>query len=98
VWGLLSDLWELLLRLLVGHGYRPGRVLWILVVLTLVVGATFRLPVARDLMRATDEGTVYTVSGRWGRRRPEPRPVTRVEGAPCGASMRRSTPSTRWSP
>jgi hypothetical protein len=66
-WGLLRDGWELLLRALVGHGYRPARVLWILVALTLLVGATFRLPAARATMRATDpQGTVYTVEGPLG--------------------------------
>ena len=78
LWGLLSDAWELVLRTLVGHGYRPGRVLWILVVLTLLVGGTFRLPGARAQMRATDaQGVVYTVDG------PLAPPPARAAG-PCG--------------
>ncbi len=78
-WGTLHDAWELLLRALVGHGYRPGRVLWILVALTLVVGGTFRLPAARAAMRATDpQGTVYSVDG------PLSPPPPGTPGGACG--------------
>jgi hypothetical protein len=39
-------------------------VLWILVTLTVLVGATFQLPAARAAMRATDgQGVVYSVDG-----------------------------------
>ncbi len=80
LWGVLHDAWELLLRVLVGHGYRPGRVLWILVALTLVVGVTFSVPAARAAMRATDgQGTVYTVAGPLG-----PPPAGTPPGDPCG--------------
>jgi hypothetical protein len=48
----------------VGYGYRPGRVLWLLVVLLALVSASLMLPEARATLRASDEtGEVYTTTG-----------------------------------
>jgi hypothetical protein len=48
----------------VGYGYRPGRVLWLLAVLLIVVTASLELPAARATMRATSPtGAVYTTRG-----------------------------------
>jgi hypothetical protein len=46
----------------VGYGYRPGRVLWLLVLLLTLLSVTFSIPAARAAMRASDDrGVVYTV-------------------------------------
>lgn len=51
-------------RATVGYGYRPGRVLWLIVALLIVVGASLQLPAARATLRASDAaGDVYTTSG-----------------------------------
>ncbi len=47
----------------VGYGYRPGRVLWLLVVLLALVTATLAVPAVQQTMRATDEGAVFTIDG-----------------------------------
>jgi hypothetical protein len=46
----------------VGYGYRPGRVLWLLVLLLSVLSITLSVPSVRAAMRASDDrGVVYTV-------------------------------------
>jgi len=47
----------------VGYGYRPGRVLWLLSALLVLVTATLAVPGVQDTMRASDEGAVFTVDG-----------------------------------
>jgi hypothetical protein len=48
----------------VGYGYRPGRVLWLLVLLLAMVSASLMLPGAQATLRASDEtGEVYTTTG-----------------------------------
>jgi hypothetical protein len=49
----------------VGYGFRPSRVLWLLIALLFAVAGSLHLPAARDAMRATDErGNVYAADGR----------------------------------
>jgi hypothetical protein len=48
----------------VGYGYRPGRVLWLLAALLIIVAASLEVPAARSTMRATSPtGAVYTTQG-----------------------------------
>lgn len=48
----------------IGYGYRPGRVLWALAVLLLLVVGSLELPVGQATMRATNgSGAVYSTSG-----------------------------------
>jgi hypothetical protein len=47
----------------VGYGFRPGRVLWLLVALLALVAATLALPGVQATMRASDQGVVFTVNG-----------------------------------
>jgi len=47
----------------VGYGYRPGRVLWLLVALLALVSVTLAVPTAQETMRASDEGVVFTTHG-----------------------------------
>jgi len=47
----------------VSYGYRPGRVLWLLAILVILVTGTLLLPSAQAAMRATTSGTVYTPQG-----------------------------------
>lgn len=82
----LRDAWNTLLRVLVGYGYRPARVLWILLILMILVAASLHLPSANAVMRAADpNGTVYTTHGPL--RRPDPTPAGSTGPArhnPCG--------------
>ena len=51
-------------RATVGYGYRPGRVLWLIAALLILVGASLQLPAARATLRASDAaGDVYTTAG-----------------------------------
>ena len=47
----------------VGYGYRPGRVLWLLVALLVLVSASLMVPGVQQTIRASDEGVVFTVDG-----------------------------------
>ena len=47
----------------VSYGYRPGRVLWLLAILVILVTGSLLLPGAQAAMRATSSGTVYTTRG-----------------------------------
>jgi hypothetical protein len=47
----------------VGYGYRPGRVLWLLVALLTLVTLTLAVPGVQRTMRASDEGVVFTIQG-----------------------------------
>ena len=58
----------------VGYGYRPGRVLWLLAILLILVTGSLLLPGAQAAMRATSAGTVYTTQGRSG---PQAQPARR---------------------
>ncbi len=50
--------------LTVGYGYRPGRVLWLLAVLLILVTRSLQTPGARAAMRATTAvGVVFTTQG-----------------------------------
>jgi hypothetical protein len=47
-----------------GYGYRPSRVLWLLALLLALVSATLYLPAAQATMRTSDErGDVYATTG-----------------------------------
>jgi hypothetical protein len=49
---------------LIGYGYRPVRVLWLIAALLVIVTATLQVPAARATMRATtSSGTVFTTAG-----------------------------------
>lgn len=65
----------------VGYGYRPGRVLWLLVALLTLVSITLAVPAVQQTMRASDEGVVFTIDG----------PVDRDNAAaaidPCGGGQ-----------
>ncbi|MBG0815697.1 hypothetical protein [Planomonospora sp. ID82291] len=61
----IRDARDLLYGLTVGYGYRPGRVLWLLGALLVLVGAMMLTPWAQETLRATDpRGNVYAVDGR----------------------------------
>jgi hypothetical protein len=48
----------------VRYGYRPGRVLWLLAALLILVIASLMIPAGRATMRTTDPyGDVYSASG-----------------------------------
>lgn len=47
----------------VSYGYRPGRVLWLLAFLVILVTGSLQLPGAQAAMRASSSGTVYTPQG-----------------------------------
>lgn len=62
----------------VGYGFRPGRVLLLLVALLAVVSLTLVAPGVQRTMRASDEGTVFTIDG----------PVDRSgHSDPCGGGQ-----------
>ena len=61
----------------VGYGYRPGRVLWLLVLLLVLVTASLEIPAANATLRTTDaRGNVYATTGR----------LITVDPVPAGAS------------
>ncbi|HEX6873393.1 MAG TPA: hypothetical protein VF163_20030 [Micromonosporaceae bacterium] len=47
----------------VGYGFRPGRVLWLLVLLMALVTASLMVPAAQSTLRASDEGEVFSTTG-----------------------------------
>lgn len=47
----------------VSYGYRPGRVLWLLAILVILVTGSLLLPGPRAAMRAASSSTVYTTRG-----------------------------------
>ncbi|WP_214321213.1 hypothetical protein [Nonomuraea sediminis] len=62
---LLRDLRDTLYGLTVGYGYRPGRALWLLGALLVLVGIMMHLSPVQQTLRATDpRGNVYAVDGR----------------------------------
>jgi hypothetical protein len=66
----------------VGYGYRPGRVLWLLAILLILVTGSLLIPGAQAAMRATSAGTVYTTRGPF-----RPPAVTRpADLGPAGAT------------
>lgn len=70
----------------VGYGYRPWRVLWILLLLVILVTVPLEIPATRVAMRAADaSGTVYTTLG------PLPsQPTGTVEVTPTAAVSNQS--------
>lgn len=56
---------DALYGLTVGYGYRPGRVLWLLGALLVLVYAMLLTPAVQETLRATDpRGNVYAADGR----------------------------------
>ena len=51
------------LNVTVSYGYRPGRVLWLLAILVILVTGSLLLPGPRAAMRAASSTTVYTTHG-----------------------------------
>lgn len=47
----------------VNYGYRPGRVLWLLAILVILITGSLLLPGPRAAMRAASSSTVYTTRG-----------------------------------
>ncbi len=47
----------------VGYGYRPSRVLWLLVILLALVSTSLLIPGIQGTLRASDEGDVFTTTG-----------------------------------
>ena len=84
----------------VGYGYRPGRVLWLLATLLLLVTASLVSPAAQATLRATNPaGGVYTTSG------PLPNPggtMARVPASPrrppSASAGSAASPASRQSP
>lgn len=75
--------------LTVGYGYRPGRVLWLLAALLILVTGSLQVPAAQAAMRADTEGTVYTTNGPMhtsGTSRPAPdgEPISTPGIGTCG--------------
>lgn len=63
--GWIRDTIDALYGLTVGYGYRPGRVLWLLGALLVLVYAMLLTPVVQETLRATDpRGNVYAADGR----------------------------------
>jgi hypothetical protein len=70
----------------VGYGYRPSRVLWLLIGLLVLVTVSLQIPAANVTLRATDaRGNVYATSGR----------LVTVDTMPAGASQPNPTVSTK---
>jgi hypothetical protein len=70
----------------VGYGYRPSRVLWLLIGLPLLVTVSLEIPAANLTLRATDaRGNVYATTGR----------LVTVDSVPAGASQPWSNASAR---
>jgi len=64
--------------LTVAYGYRPARVLWLILALLVAVTVSLQVPGARAAMRATtSSGAVYTTAGPLGR-------PAHTRTAPCG--------------
>jgi hypothetical protein len=61
----------------VGYGFRPGRVLLLLIALLAIVSVTLVVPGVQQTLRASDEGIVFTVDG----------PVGAVRADPCGGGQ-----------
>jgi uncharacterized protein YjbI with pentapeptide repeats len=65
---------------LVGYGYRPLRVLWMLAILLVLVAGSLALPAGRAVMRASNgNGQVYSTSGPVS-----PPPRAEADSDPCG--------------
>jgi hypothetical protein len=63
-WALPRRALDAAFSLTVSYGYRPGRVLWLLAILVILVTCSLLPPGARAAMRATSSsGTVYTPQG-----------------------------------
>jgi hypothetical protein len=75
---------------IIGYGYRPARVLWLLFALLVVVTISLEVPAAQATLRATNgNGAVYTTSGPLvpSAGTPAPSPRTRASktgGDSCG--------------
>jgi hypothetical protein len=63
--GLVRGLIDYLYGVTVGYGYRPGRVLWLLAALLVMVYGMLLMPGVQATLRATDpRGNVYAADGR----------------------------------
>jgi hypothetical protein len=63
-WALPRRALDTAFSITVSYGYRPGRVLWLLAILVILVTGTLQLPAAQAAMRAdSSSGTVYTPQG-----------------------------------
>ena len=62
-WALPRRVLDAAYSITVGYGYRPGRVLWLLAILLILVTGSLLIPRAQAAMRATSAGTVYTTQG-----------------------------------
>ncbi|MFG1946747.1 hypothetical protein [Nonomuraea sp. NPDC048826] len=63
--GLIRDAIDGVYGVTVGYGYRPGRVLWLLAALLVLVYGMLLTPSVQQTMRATDpRGNVYATDGR----------------------------------
>ncbi len=54
---------DVLYDLTVGYGYRPGRALWLLAALLVLVTISLEIPATQAALRATSARTVYTTRG-----------------------------------
>ena len=75
-WALPHRALDAAYNITVGYGYRPGRVLWLLAILLILVTGSLLIPGAQAAMRATSAGTVYTTQG----------PLRETDDAPAGPS------------
>ena len=62
-WALPRRALDAAFSITVGYGYRPGRVLWLLAILLILVTASLLAPDTQNAMRAAPAGTVYTTRG-----------------------------------
>ncbi|PRY32011.1 hypothetical protein CLV70_102222 [Pseudosporangium ferrugineum] len=80
---------DLAYGLTVGYGFRPSRVLWLLMALLIAVTVSLHQSVARDTMRATDErGNVYAADGRLVTVDAAPVPAPQPTAEPVSESAR----------
>jgi hypothetical protein len=81
----------------VGYGYRPWRVLWLVVILLILVTTSLELPATRAAMRTTtSSGTVYTTSVRCPANLvPLPEPQQRHPGLTGPSSLRTPAETAR---
>jgi hypothetical protein len=63
-WAMPRRVLDVAYSLTVGYGYRPGRVLWLLIILLVLVTGSLQIPGARAAMRSTTAaGVVFTTQG-----------------------------------
>jgi hypothetical protein len=62
-WALPRRALDVVYSMTVSYGYRPGRVLWLLDILLILVTGSLLIPGTQAAMRATSSGTTYTTKG-----------------------------------